>query len=67
MVMMKKVLCYLQFNKYRKLKTPKMSYIFYKTLVLFIICKEFGSNDEEIFKEEESIKILKFLGLIKAE
>ena len=33
-------------------------------LVLSIICDKCGSNDEKIFKEEESIEILKILGLI---
>ena len=60
---MNKILCYLQLNKYRKLKFPKMSYIFYKKLVLSVICKECGSNKNK----EESDKILKFLGLVKAE
>ena len=46
-------------NKYRKFKKPKISYIFDKTLVVFIICGEFGSSYEKISKEEESIEILK--------
>ena len=35
------------------------------TLVLSIICSNCQSKDKKIFKEEESIKILKILGLIK--
>ena len=35
-----------------------------KTLVLSIICDKCGSNNEKIFKEEESTIILKFLRLI---
>ena len=49
-------------NKYRKFKNPKISYIFDKILLSFIICNKRSSNDEKIFKED--IEILKFLGLI---
>ena len=35
-----------------------------KTLVLSIICCKFKNEDEKIFEEEESIEILKLLGLI---
>ena len=45
------------FGKYRKFKSPKVSYIFEKTLVLSIICSKLSNKDEKIFKEEESIKI----------
>ena len=41
-----------------------MSYICYKTLLLFGICKKCGSENEKINKEKESIKILKIHGLI---
>ena len=47
----------LKCNKYRKFKSPKISYVFIKTLVLFIICNKCGSKDEKIFKEEESAGI----------
>ena len=47
------------------MKNPKIAYIFDKTLVISIICDKCGSNDEKIFKEEESIEILKIHGLIK--
>ena len=40
-------------------------YIFFdKILLYYIICNNCGSEDEKIFKEEESIEILKILGLI---
>ena len=54
------------FGKYRKFKNPKISYIFQKALVLSIIWSKNKNEDEKIFKEEESIEILKILGLIKS-
>ena len=42
-----------------------MSYIFEKTLFLFIISSKCENEDEKVFKEEESTEILKILGLIK--
>ena len=48
-------------NKYKRFKKPKISYILKKTFVLFIICSKCGNKDEKIFKEVESIKILKIL------
>ena len=50
-------------NKYRKYKKSKISYIFKKTLSLSIAHK-CGHEYKRIFKEEESIEILKILGLI---
>ena len=50
-------------GKYRKFKNPKISYIFEKTLVLFIICSNCKNEDEKYLKREESIEILKILGL----
>ena len=50
--------------KFRKLSAPKISYIFGKILVLSIIGSKCGNNNEKIFKEEESIEILKVLSLI---
>ena len=35
-----------------------------KILVLSIICSKYGSKDEKMFKEEESMTILKILYLI---
>ena len=49
-------------KKYRKFKNPEMSYIFYKTLVIFIICGKCSTKHKKVFKEEKSIEIL---GLIK--
>ena len=48
----------------RKFKNPKASYTFNEALVLSIICDKCGSNDDKIFTIEESIEILKILGLI---
>ena len=52
-------------GKYRKFKTPKILYLLEKTLVLSIICSKCKNEDEELFKEEKSIKILKILGLVE--
>ena len=60
---MKKIYCVVC-GIYKKINIPKISYFFGKTLVLSIICSKCGSKDEKIFKEEESIKILKIFGLI---
>ena len=51
-------------QKDKELKKPKISYICYKTLPLSSICSKYRSKDAKMFKEEESIKILKILGLI---
>ena len=61
---MKKLYCVIC-GKYRKFEKPKISYLLEKTLVLSIICSKCKNEDEKIFKEEESIEILKILGLIK--
>ena len=61
---MKKSYCVI-FGKYRKLEKPKISYILEKTLVLSIICSKCKDDDEKIFKEVESIEILKILGWIE--
>ena len=50
-------------GKYRKFEKPKISYLLEETLVLSI-CSKCKNEDEKIFKEEESIEILKILGLI---
>ena len=55
---MEKIYCVIC-NRYKKLKKPKMSYIFE------MICSNFENEDEKIFKEEESIQILKILVLFK--
>ena len=61
---MKKLYCVI-FGRYRKSEKPKISYLLEKTLVLPIICSKCRNEDEQLFKEEESIEILKILGLIE--
>ena len=48
-------------GKYGKFEKPKISYLVEKTLVLSIICSKCKNDDAE----EESIEILKILGLIE--
>ena len=60
---MKKLYCVIC-GKYRKFENPKISYILEKTLVLSIISSKCKNKDRKIFKEE-SIEILKILGLIE--
>ena len=62
---MKKLYCVV-WGKYRKFEKPKISYILEKSLVLSIICGKCKNEDEKWFKEEDSIEILKILGLIKS-
>ena len=50
---MKKICCVIC-GKYRKIKNPKMSFTFEKTLVLFIICSRCETEDERIRKEKDS-------------
>ena len=52
-------------SEYRKFEKPKISYLLEKTVVLSIICSKCKNEDEELFKEEESIEILKILDLIE--
>ena len=61
---MKNIYC-IKCKKYGKVKNPEISYLFYKTLVISIICRKCGSKLNGKFKEEESIEILKILGFIK--
>ena len=61
---MKKLYCVIC-CKYRKFKNPKLSYIFEKSLVLSIIYSKCKNEDKKMFKKEESIGILKILGLIE--
>ena len=60
---MKKLYCVIC-GKYRKFEKPKISYLLEKTLVLSIICSNCKNENEKIFKEEDSIEILKILDLI---
>ena len=61
---MKKLYCVIC-GKYRKFEKPKISYLLEKTLVLSIICSKNKNDEEKLFKEEESIEILKFLVSLK--
>ena len=51
-------------SKYVKFEKPKIWYFWEKTLALSITCSKCKNDDEKIFKEEESIEILKKFGLI---
>ena len=59
---MRRIYC-INCKNYEEFKKPRISYICYKTLLLGSNCNKCGSEDEKIFKEEESIEILKSLGL----
>ena len=61
---MKKLYCVIC-GKYRKFEKPKISYLLEKTLVLSVICSKCKNENAKLFKEEESIEILKNLGLIE--
>ena len=61
---MKKLYCVIC-GKYRKFEKPKTSYFLEKTLVPSIICSKCKNGDEKVFKEEESIEILKIGSLIE--
>ena len=61
---MKKMHCCIC-GKYKKSEKPKISYLLEKILLLSIICSKCENEDEKLFKEEESIEILKILGLIE--
>ena len=52
---MKKIYCSI-YGKCRNFKNPKISYIFKKTLVYFIICSKFGSEDERYLKKKNELK-----------
>ena len=61
---MKKLYCII-FGKYRKFEKPKISFLIEKALVLSISCSKCKNEDEQLFKEEKPIDILKILGLIE--
>ena len=61
---MKKLYCIIC-SKYRKFEKPKISYLLEKALLLSIICSKCNNEDEKLFKEEESIEMLKIFGLIE--
>ena len=56
--MIKKIY-HIKFNKYRKRKNPRISYIFDKILLVSIICDKRGSKNGKIIEEEKSVEILK--------
>ena len=51
--------------KYRKFEKPKISHLLEKILIFSVICCKCKNEDEKLFKEEESIEILKIVGLIE--
>ena len=52
--------------KAENLKNPKILYIYFlkKTLILSIVYSKCGHGYEKILKEEESVEVLKILGVI---
>ena len=60
-----KKLCCIICGKYKKFEKPKISYLSEQTIVLSIICSKCNNNDEQLFKVEESMEILKTLRLIE--
>ena len=61
-----KKLNYVICGRYSKYENPKISYIFNKkTLAFSIIYSKCKNKDKKMFKEEESIEMLKILGLFK--
>ena len=50
-------------SKHRKFEKPKISYLSERTLVLSIICSKCKNKEEKLFKEEDSIEVLKIIGL----
>ena len=61
---MKKLYCVIC-DKYRKFEKSKISHLLEKTLVLSITCSKCKNENEKMFKEEETIKILKILCVIE--
>ena len=60
---MKTLYCIISCN-YTKFEKPKIAHLLERTLVFSIICSRCKNEDETLFKEEESIEILKILGLL---
>ena len=56
----------MSYLRYRKLEKPKILSLLEKTLVPSIICSKCKNEDETLFKEEESIEMLKIIGLIES-
>ena len=63
--MIKKLDCVIC-SKYRKIEKPKMSFLIKKKkkIVPSIFCSKYKNEEQKIFREEESIEILKILDLI---
>ena len=61
---MKKLYCVIC-GKYRKFEKSKISHLLEKTLVLSITFSKCKNENEKMFKEEETIKILKILCVIE--
>ena len=49
-------------RKYRTFEKTKISYLLEKAIFLSVICSKCKNENEKLFKEEESIEILKVLG-----
>ena len=56
MAKMKKKIYFLKFKEYRKFKTVELSYLFYKTLVISIICDKCGSKHKKYLKKKNQLK-----------
>ena len=54
-------ICCTKCKNYKEYEKPKVSNICDKRLFFYSICNKCRSEDEKIFKEEESIKTLKDL------
>ena len=52
-------------GKYRRFEKPKISYLLEKTLVFLLFEVSVKMKKKKMFKEEESVEILKIPGLIK--
>ena len=51
-------------DKYKKFKNPKVSYILQKIISPFYYFSKCNSKIEKIFKEKESIEIMKILNFV---
>ena len=60
-----KIMYCVYYSKYRKSEKPKSSYLLEKTSLLSNICSKSKSEDEKLFKEEESVEILKIFGFFE--
>ena len=61
---MMKIYCS-KFLRHIKFQKPKISYIYSKELVLSTLCKA-SSNNDKLFKKENSIEIGKIFGLVNS-